>query len=98
MSGLPLNVATSIAVAMFQTQLNLMDFDESQCLSSCIAFLCFIGDPECRRRLLDFFAALLHRRRIEGREALPGFAPMVLRYADVQFAEDFRMPREKFHV
>ena len=83
MSGLPLNVATSIPVAMFQTQLNLMDFDESQCLCSCISFLCFIGDPECRCRILDFLAPLFHIRRMEGREALPGFAPMVLRYADV---------------
>ncbi len=29
---------------------------------------------------------------------LPGYPEMVFRYQDVQFSEDYRMPREKFEV
>ena len=36
--------------------------------------------------------------RFVQREVLDGFTEMVWRYPDVQFREDFRMPRRKFQV
>ena len=60
MSGLHLNVTVSIAADIFQMQLSV-------CIAA-FSFTALIGDSKCRSRILNFVAALLHRRRIEGRE------------------------------
>ncbi len=38
------------------------------------------------------------KNRINYRVTLSGFPELVWRYSDVQFSEDFRMPRERFQV
>ncbi|KZR98232.1 Uncharacterized protein APZ42_006448, partial [Daphnia magna] len=39
---------------------------------------------------------LIREQRRTERIVLPGYAEMVFRYRDIQFAEDYRMGREKF--
>jgi hypothetical protein len=79
------------AAACIQKHFLNMEYDEEE---SCLKSLSLRSRPS----VLRWFFVQMRKRRRHRREALSGFAAMVLRYADVQFAEDFRMNRKRFLV
>jgi len=55
-----------------------------------ILLKCLLKESRFRRQNRD--------QRNAQRLVLRGYAEMVFRYRDIQFTEDYRMPREKFQV
>ena len=85
------------AAACIQEHFLNIDYDEEESLvlfNRCLKCL----SPRSRSSVLRWLFVQMRERRRHRREALCGFAAMVLRYADVQFAEDFRMNRQRFRV
>lgn len=90
-----------IALGLFLQQNNNDDDDDLLALLN--AILLRQRQRRNNRRHL-FLRAQMHLNRFRllrgpiGRIALEGFVEMVWQYDDVQFAEDFRMPRQRFEV
>ena len=86
-----------LGIASIQEHLFNIDCDEDELFvmfSRCLKSL----SNRRRVKLLRWLLLQTRKKCPFRREALGGFAELVLRYSDVQFAEDFRMTRQRFRV
>ena len=95
LEGIP--IITGVFAACIQEHTFNIDCDEEENLlifQRCLKY----SSPRSRSTVLRWLFVQMREKQRHHREVLGGFASMVLRYADVQFAEDFRMSRQRFRV